>query len=256
MGLGDMNVVDVCRFTTVCPELAQRVQACRLPGEYLLEYLSYTISNGDVVSNTAYFHEPEWLGDSNSKQQRREVAEYIRTITDLSDDILRPDGEFIRIDPSFKSSDTDAILRLEMLFNSHDVYRQKCYMRSLITWACGDGICSFVEERLPGGKAYHCAVAFDVVVRKPVALRFYFRLPKETGKEFSGVTISATGRVLSRKVYWLPSGSEIKALKLSLPYGFSPAYMAEEETPTGNQWKVYLFNDLWNTKKGAENERA
>ena len=251
-----MNVVDVNRFNAVCPELAQRVQACRLPGLYLLEYLSYTIANGNIVSSTAYFHEPEWLDDSSSRHQRGEVAEYIRTVTDLRDDILRPDGEFIRIDPSFKSSDTDAILRLEMLFNSDDIYRQECYMRSVINWVCGDGMSSYVEEQLPDGKAYHCAVAFDLVARKPVALRFYFRLPKETGKEFVGLTISSTGSILSRKVYWLPSGSEIQSLNLSLPHGFSTTYMAEEETPTGNGKKVYLFNDLWNKQKGAKHERV
>jgi len=251
-----MNIVDVNRFNAACPELAQRVQACGLPGLYLLEYLSYTIYNGNVVSNTAYFHEPEWLDDSSSRRQRWDVAEYIRTITDIGDDILLPDGEFIRIDPSFKSSDTDSILRLEMLFNSDDIYRQKYYMRSIINWVCGDEMGSCVEEQLPDGKAYHCAVAFDLDVRKPVALRFYFRLPKETGKEFSGLTFSATGCILSRKVYWLPSGSEIKALNLSLPHGFSPAYMAQEDTPTGKGKKVYLFNDLWNKQKGAKHERV
>lgn len=246
-----MQVVDAQRFFTACPELAERVQKCRLPGLYLWEYLSYTFSDDGIMSRTVYFHEPEWMDDSRSKDQRVSVLEYLRSTGCACDEVLRPDGKLIRIDPSFKSSDKSDILRLEMFFNSGDVVRQKSYMRSVAKWMCSDGKLDSIESLMSNCPAYHCAVAFDLGARRPVASRFYFRLPKETGREFVGMTLAETGKILSRKVYWRPSKEELEGCDVPVPDGFVPAYVAAEDTPSGRARKVYFFNELWNRQKGT-----
>lgn len=245
-----MQVVDAHRFYAACPELAQRVQTCRLPGLYLWEYLCYTISSRDVVSSTAYFHEPEWMDDCHSKSQRFCILEYLRAMGCSCDEVLCPDGELIRIDPSFKSSDNGSILRLEMLFNSCDVDRQMQYMRSALKWVCGSENGDRIRSHLPGMPPYHSAVAFDLAVRVPRVLRLYFRVPQESGKEFLGVTVAASGDIISRRVYWRPSRKELTSFNVPIPCGFSPAYLADEETSVGKARKIYLFNNLWK-KKGA-----
>lgn len=246
-----MQIVDTYRLNATCPGLSQRVRECQLPGLYLWEYLSYTVCYGKIISSTAYFHEPEWIDDATSKNQRECVLEGLRSMGCSCDEVFHPDGKLIRIDPSFKSSDKNNILRLEMLFNSSDINRQREYTRSVVKWVCGDENLDSIESRMPSCTAYHCAIAFDIGARQPVASRFYFRLPRETGKEFVGITLAATGGILSRKVYWRPSEDDLEGCDVPVPYGFVPAYVAAEDTLAGCARKVYFFNELWNSQKGT-----
>lgn len=248
-----MKIHGVKRLESLHPTLARRILRSPLPGEYLMEYFSYTFSEGSLVSNSVYLHEPEWLGAADSLAQRKAVLGFLRDVIGEHSDIFSPSGNPVRLDPSFRSCDADTTLRLEMLYNNPDAECQLRYVRSVIAYVCGKDRVPVVETKLPTVPAYHCAVEFDMLKRLPCALRLYFRLPKASGKEFDGLTILSSGEIISRKVYWRPSVEEIRAFPVILPFGFSPAYAATESGGLSCRQRIYLFNDLWNDVKGGSN---
>ena len=246
-----MKIHGFKRLESLHPSLASRILRSRLPGEYLIEYFSYAFDERSLLSNSVYLHEPEWLGSAESLAQRKAVLDFLREVIGEHSDIFSPSGNPVRLDPSFRSCDADATLRLEMLYNNPDPEGQLRYVRSVIAYVCGKDRVPVVEARLPAVPAYHCAVAFDMLKRRPCALRLYFRLPKSSGKEFDGLTIDSLGDIISRKVYWRPSAEEIEQFPIVLPFGFSPAYVANEHIDSLSRQRIYLFNDLWNKVQGG-----
>ena len=248
-----MKVHGFKRLESLHPALASRILRSPLPGEYLIEYFSYAFADGSLLSNSVYLHEPEWLGAAESLVQRKAVLDFLREVIGVHPDLFSPSGIPVRLDPSFRSCDADATLRLEMLYSNPDPERQLRYVRTAIAYVCGKERIPVVEANLPATPAYHCAVEFDILKRRPCALRLYFRLPQSSGKEFDGLTIAASGDVISRKVYWRPSSEEVRALPIDPPSGFSPAYVANEYGSSLSRQRIYLFNDLWNKVKGGLN---
>ena len=251
-----MKVHGFKRLERLHPTLASRIVRSPLPGEYLIEYFSYAFAEGSLLSNSVYLHEPEWLGAAESLAQRKAVLDFLREMIGANSDVFSPSGIPVRLDPSFRSCDADTTLRLEMFYNNPDAECQLRYVRSAIAYVCGKERIPVVEANLPATPAYHCAVEFDMLKRQPCALRLYFRLPQSSGKEFDGLTIAASGDVISRKVYWRPSSDEVRAFPVVLPFGFSPAYAATESGDLSCRQRIYLFNDLWNDAKGEFNEQT
>lgn len=251
-----MKVHGFKRLEGLHPALASRILRSPLPGEYLVEYFSYAFDEGTLLSNSVYLHEPEWLGAAESQAQRKAVLDFLQGVIGEHSDIFSPSGNPVRLDPSFRSCDEDATLRLEMLYNNPDPECQLRYVRSVIAYVCGRERVPVVEASLPAVPAYHCAVEIDMLKRRPCALRLYFRLPQSSGKEFDGLTIAASGDIVSRKVYWRPSAKEVRAFPVVLPFGFSPAYVATESGGLLCRQRIYLFNDLWNDVKGEFNEQS
>lgn len=249
-----MKIHGFKRLESLNPNLADRIWRSPLPGEYLIEYFAYTFSKGSLLSHSVYLHEPEWLGAAESLVQRNAVLDFLRELIGEHSDIFSPSGNPVRLDPSFRSCDSDVTLRLEMLYNNPDSGSQFRYVRSAIAYVCGNELVPGVVTSLPAEPAYHCAVEFDMLKRRPCALRLYFKLPKSSGKEFDGLTISSSGEIISQKVYWRPSAEEIKSLPFVLPVGFSPAYVATELSGSSCFKRIYLFNDLWNDVRGEFNE--
>ena len=242
------------RLESLHPALASRIMRSPLPGEYLIEYFSYVFAEGSILSNSVYLHEPEWLGAAESLAQRKAVLDFLQEVIGEHSDVFLPSGNPVRLDPSFRSCDAEATLRLEMLYNNPDPECQLRYVRSVIAYVCGKELVPFVETSLPAVPAYHCAVELDMLKGRPCALRLYFRLPQSSGKEFNGFTIASSGDIISRKVYWRPSAKEVSAFPVVLPFGFSPAYAATESGGLSCRQRIYLFNDLWNDVKGEFNE--
>ena len=251
-----MKIHGFKRLESLHPVLASRVLRSPLPGEYLIEYFAYTFAEGSLLSNSVYLHEPEWFGATESLAQRKSVLDFLQEVIGEHPDIFSPSGNPVRLDPSFRSCDADATLRLEMLYNNPDAECQLRYVRSVISYVCGKERAPVVEANLPAMPAYHCAVEFDILKRRPCALRLYFRLPQSSGKEFDGLTIAASGDIISRKVYWRPSAEEVRAFPVVLPFGFSPGYVATESGDLSCRQRIYLFNDLWNDAKGEFNEQT
>ena len=251
-----MKIHGFKRLESLHPVLASRVLRSPLPGEYLIEYFAYTFAEGSLLSNSVYLHEPEWFGAAESLAQRKSVLDFLQEVIGEHPDIFSPSGNPVRLDPSFRSCDADATLRLEMLYNNPDAECQLRYVRSVISYVCGKERAPVVEENLPAMPAYHCAVEFDILKRRPCALRLYFRLPQSSGKEFDGLTIAASGDIISRKVYWRPSAEAVRAFPVVLPFGFSPGYVATESGDLSCRQRIYLFNDLWNDAKGEFNEQT
>ena len=251
-----MKIHGFKRLESLHPVLASRVLRSPLPGEYLIEYFAYTFAEGSLLSNSVYLHEPEWFGAAESLAQRKSVLDFLQEVIGEHSDIFSPSGNPVRLDPSFRSCDADATLRLEMLYNNPDAECQLRYVRSVISYVCGKERAPVVEANLPAMPAYHCAVEFDILKRRPCALRLYFRLPQSSGKEFDGLTIAASGDIISRKVYWRPSAEEVRAFPVVLPFGFSPGYVATGSGDLSCRQRIYLFNDLWNDAKGEFNEQT
>ncbi len=248
-----MKVHGFKRLESLHPALASRIVRSPLPGEYLIEYFSYVFAEGALLSNSVYLHEPEWLEAADSLAQRKAVLDFLREVIGANSDVFSPSGNPVRLDPSFRSCDADTTLRLEMFYNNPDAECQLRYVRSAIAYVCGKERIPVVEANLPATPAYHCAVEFDMLKRRPCALRLYFRLPQYSGKEFDGLTIASSGDIISRKVYWRPSAEEIEALPIVPPSGFSPAYVANEYGSSLSRQRIYFFNDLWNKVKGDLN---
>jgi len=246
-----MKVHGFKRLESLHPALASRILRSALPGEYLIEYFSYAFTEGVLLSNSVYLHEPEWLSAAESLAQRKAVLYFLQEAIGEHSDVFSPCGNPVRLDPSFRSCDADATLRLEMLYNNPAPECQLRYVRSVIAYVCGKERVPVVEANLPAMPAYHCAVEFDMLKGRPCALRLYFRLPQSSGKEFNGFTISSSGDIVARKVYWRPSAKEVSAFPIALPFGFSPAYVANEHGGSLSRQRVYLFNDLWDKVQGG-----
>lgn len=243
-----MVVHDYHRLVHLAPLNTARIESCQIPGEYIFEYIGYSYVGQDIDSTTVYLHEPEWHSYDEKVNQRTRVLVYLKEILGRAycEQIFHPNGHLLRIDPSFRSCDADNIMRLEFVHNSNDTEAQLQYISSVVDYVCEaampDEITSVLARTIP----YHCAIEFDVIHEKPLAVRLYYKHSHAVNAAFSGMTVSHQGIILSKKTYFNANQiDEASCPGMVLDEGLVPGYVAEKRTMEGIERKVYLFNAMW-----------
>ena len=95
--------------------LYHRIDVSDIPGTYEFEYVSISLSKRIVKSATIYLIEPPYFDSKAQIIQRYKTLDYYRNLFPKStvEQAFENEGRPLRIDPSFKSSDNDSILRIE-----------------------------------------------------------------------------------------------------------------------------------------------
>lgn len=250
-----MIILDDKRLSALIPELFKKVQTSDLPGTYIFEYICYAFVNNNLHATTVYFHEPEWLTPFNSLKQRKDLLLFLlKALGDsFNEEVFMPNGNLIRVDPSFCSCDSSNIMRLEMGYDRQNAIEQSAYIRSLIAYVCGKKNTRKIEELLPSIPAYHSAIELDIEKKIPIALRLYFSLTKENNKAFLGITISNTGKIIARKTYFYINKNVLEKFPcFPTDLGMVPEYTAEKQTLQQREQKIYLFNSWWKRTINAD----
>ena len=259
-----MTVCDLDRLVRIVPDVRKRIEMCPLPGRYLWEYIGYTCRREKIVSTTVYLHEPEWLTTGESRRQREAVISCLRRVLGRSfhEEVFMPEGKLVRIDPSFKLSDTPLRLRLEIFYNLSLETRGRDYLFFLAKLVFGDvRAAAFVESAGDSVLPYHVALTFDGESGRFIELKFYRKQAGDSGA-FSGETFSSDCKLLVRKDYSPSSLGVIKAgaqcsapvsSKLLKEFGLSMKYVAMENGSPGKPEavKYYFFNERWKDGKSG-----
>ena len=243
-----MKVCDYQRLMRLAPLNAERIASCKIPGEYIFEYIGYSYVGQDIDSTTVYLHEPKWHSCDEKASQRTLVLRYLKEILGKAycEKIFYPNGHLLRIDPSFRSCDADTIMRLELVHNSKDTDAQLKFIRSVVEYVCEAALPYEITCVLAKTIPYHCAIEFDVMQEKPVAVRLYYKHSQAENVAFSGMTVSHQGIILSKKIYFNANKiDEASCPGMILDEGLAPGYVAEKRTMERVERKVYLFNSMW-----------
>lgn len=240
-----MKMFDLERLLSLVPFVGKYIRESPLPGCYLWEYIGVALRRGVCLTTTVYTHEPEWLAPIESKIQRGQMLSMLEDVLGpkFPEEVFVPDGKLVRIDPSFKSSDNDSILRLEVLFNSDDAKRQRRYMNSVIMAVCGRCGMDLVND-LPTISPYHCAVEVSMCERCLKAARLYFRDPQHPDVAFIGYNIDKSGRFTDRKVYRLARKTDVRGQTMFTKDDLEIRYVATTDNDPDVE-KVYFFNWKW-----------
>ena len=253
-----MTVCDLDRLVRIVTDVLKRIEMCPLPGRYLWEYIGYTCRREKIVSTTVYLHEPEWLTTGESRRQREAVISCLRRVLGRSfhEEVFMPEGKLVRIDPSFKLSDTPLRIRLEIFYNLSLETRGRDYLFFLAKLVFGDvRAAAFVESAGDSVLPYHVALTFDGESGRFIELKFYRKQAGDSGA-FSGETFSSDCKLLVRKDYSPcslepnePGGRRLMPVWFNHlnDCGLSMKYIAFENGKHGKTAavKYYFFNERW-----------
>lgn len=239
-----------------------RIDSCEIPGMYDVEFVSVSLGDRSIKSVTVYLIESPFLNCDEKQEQRWDALRFYGQLFNRLriKDVFAPSGCPLRIDPSFKSSDSEFAFRLDPQFRGR---------RSSLP-SCLDNVAKYLFP--------HNAQIFDVIKKIATPGRFAVELDsaKEAGRKIRlyyydnyrykgecirGITVSAQGEISREKHYLGVHGhiqefrDEIEKITMSSfaklifrqsiyqDYDMSLFFLAHERSDYGVDAKLYFRNE-------------
>ena len=239
-----------------------RIDSCEIPGMYDVEFVSVSLGDRSIKSVTVYLIESPFLNCDEKQEQRWDALRFYGQLFNRLriKDVFAPSGCPLRIDPSFKSSDSEFAFRLDPQFRGR---------RSSLP-SCLDNVAKYLFP--------HNAQIFDVIKKIATPGRFAVELDsaKEAGRKIRlyyydnyrykgecirGITVSAQGEISREKHYLGVHGhiqefrDEIEKITMSAfaklifrqsiyqDYDMSLFFLAHERSDYGVDAKLYFRNE-------------
>ena len=253
-----MKINDYDRISSFMNELAgveldvrplqKRMLDCEMPGTYDVDFVGVTFEKMRLLSMTVYLLASEPSADERM-YQRLAAYEYLSSILPRVsfEGAFVPDGVPLRVDPSFKSSDKDTILRLETMYYYYNRKAGNEYVEKLIDFVFPSSK-DIVKRSLLGYRApSRTAMEIDRGLGAGRKLRLYYRPSDEDEAILEGISVNESGTVSTRKSYFCVDGDfswRLPNRKFLNPkdFGMEVHYRASEQSDYGADYKLYFVN--------------
>ena len=241
-----------------------RIDNCKLPGEYVAELVSVSLGAGKLKSASIYFIEPSGLEQGARTEQRNKVCAYYSNLLSSNDrlECLFPNDTPMRIDPSFKSSDSADTERFEIIAD----YPEDGAVHNaidVVNYLFPETSHKIVGAMLNWHTLGRIAIEADVQRKAGKKVRLYsYDGCGVTGLMCRGVSIRHNGELSTDKKYYGVYGDVDAARKdiegmvspsffarvcsndeLFRSYNMSFRYMASEVSDYGVDAKFYFRNE-------------
>lgn len=242
--------------------LSCRIDESAVPGKYEVEFVSVSLGNGHIRSVTIYLLEQPGIDfEQQNKQRRDALAYYDKVFAHIGMSYaFAIDGNPLRIDISFKSSDDDTTFRLEPQFDSIGMSAYRCLEHVINSAFPGNLPMLKTVQRL--GTPRRFAVELDSKSGVGRKIRMYYYTDfKLKGEVFRGVTLNEMGIVSREKHYCGVFGDVEKYQEILktmvnehilrrvltpdiyIDHNMSFRYLAFEESDYGVDSKLYFRNE-------------
>lgn len=239
-----------------------RIDSCKIPGEYDVEFVSVSLGEGSIKSITVYLIESPFCTCDEKQIQRWDALRYYGKLFShiQLDDVFAPSRCPLRIDPSFKSSDGDFIFRLDPQFRGRKSDLPIC-LNSVVRCFFPDNpsVYNVVKNiAVPGRFAVELDSAEEV--GRKIRL-YYYDNYKYKDECIRGITVNEFG-VISREKHYLGIRGDIQEFKVVIEkiaeptlskqilrpslyydYDMSLFFLAHERSDYGVDAKLYFRNE-------------
>ena len=239
-----------------------RIDSCEIPGMYDVEFVSVSLGDKSIKSVTVYLIESPSLNCVEKQRQRLDTLKFYGRQFNWTriKDVFAPSGCPLRIDPSFKASDSKFVFRLDPQFRGRRSSLPSClYNAAKYLFSNNARILDVIKEIATPGRF---AVELDSAneVGRKIRL-YYYDNYKYKSECIRGVTVNTRGEISREKHYLGVHGhiqdfrDEIEKITASFfakqiqrqsiyqDYDMSLFFLAYERSDYGVDAKLYFRNE-------------
>lgn len=253
---------EITNYMSGIESVWNRIDHCEIPGMYDVEFVGVSLGDRSIKSITVYLIESPFIENDKKHEQRGEVLKFYDRLFDCLPvgEVFAPSGCALRIDPSFKSSDSEFIFRLDPQFRGKKDLLPICMERvGKYMFPGNPEVFNFIKS-IPAPGRFAVELDSAMGIGRKIRL-YYYDNYKYKDECFRGVTVNEDGEV-SREKHYLGVHSPIWELKEEIEkitgsdfakrllrtsiyqdYDMSLFFLAHERSEYGVDAKLYFRNE-------------
>lgn len=217
-------ITEITNGATGVESVWNKIDRCEIPGIYDVEFVSVSLGDRVIKSITVYLIESPFRSHDENKVQRLEALQFYGQLFNRIHigDVFAPSGCPLRIDPSFKSSDSESIFRLDPQFRGRKSDLPICLNNAARCFFPDNVSVSNAVKAIATPGRFAVELDSSKEVGRKIRL-YYYDNYKYKDECIRGITVNERG-VISREKHYLGIHRDVQEFKEEIEKVTDPAF--------------------------------